>query len=187
LVVEVEDHEVACSFGRTGGFVSKRSSLLACFDNNEDAAIPCTGTLDNKLPFLSPLPVDSSGRSLLSPESTSLPTVQVPIDEDGEEAVLEGQNMDSPAVNSDGILHTPRLTPSSSFFPLRRSDLSPSVTPIRFDDGILPTPHFSTYLPSPSSFTRSGSSPTRSGPPQKASSTPTSRLSPSPLGVHPLS
>ena len=63
----------------------------------------------------------------------------------------------------------------------------PSFKPTRFDDGILPTPHFSTRFPSPSSLRRSCSSPTRSGPPQKASSTPVSRSSPSTLGADPLS
>jgi len=42
---------------------------------------------------LLPLPVDGSGQPLLSQESTPSPTVQVPIAEDGEKVVLEGQNM----------------------------------------------------------------------------------------------
>ena len=42
---------------------------------------------------LLPLPVDGSGQPLLSQESTPSPTVQVPIAEDGEKAVFEGQNM----------------------------------------------------------------------------------------------
>jgi len=42
---------------------------------------------------LLPLPVDGSGQPLLSQESTSSFTVQVPINEVGEEAVLERQNM----------------------------------------------------------------------------------------------
>jgi len=42
---------------------------------------------------LLPLPVDGSGQCLLSQESTPSPTVQVLIAEDGEKAVLEGQNM----------------------------------------------------------------------------------------------
>jgi len=50
-----------------------------------------------------------------------------------------------------------------------------------FDDSILPTPHFSSLLPSPSSRRRSGSFPTRSSPPQQASSTPVSRSSHSTL------
>jgi len=53
--------------------------------------------------------------------------------------------------------------------------------------GILPTPHFSTHLPSPSSLRRSDSFPKRSGPPQRVSSTPVSRSSSSTLGAHPLS
>ena len=66
------------------------------------------------------------------------------------------------------------LNPSSSF------------TSTRFDDGILPTPHFSTRLPSLSSLRRLGSFPTRSGPPQQVSSTPVARSSHSTLGAHPL-
>jgi len=42
---------------------------------------------------LLPLPVDGSGQPLPSQESTPSPTVQVPIAEDGEKAVFEGQNM----------------------------------------------------------------------------------------------
>ena len=85
------------------------------------------------------------------------------------------------------ILFEPRLAHSSSFFPLRRSDPPPPFTSTRFDDGILPTPHFSTRLPSLSFLRRSGSFPTRSGPPQQVSSTPVARSSPSTLGAHPLS
>ena len=105
---------------------------------------------------------------------------QVPIEEDGKETILAGQNTGSPAVNGDGSLPTPAtscLTPSSSVFPFRRSDPHLSFTSTRFDDGILPTPHLSTCLPSPSSLRRSDSFPTRSGLPQQASSTPVSRSS----------
>ena len=101
-----------------------------------------------------------------------------------------GQNTGSPVVKGNGILYTPvspRLPHSSSDSPFRRSDPPPSFTSTRFDDGILPTPHFSTRLPPPSSLRRAGSFPTRSGPPQQASSTPVSRSSPSTLGAHPLS
>jgi len=93
----------------------------------------------------------------------------------------------SRAMSSCTLLFPPRLAHSSSFFPFRRSDLPPSFTSTRFDDGILPTPRFSTRLPSPSSLRRSGSFPTRSGPPQQASSTPVARSSPSTLGAHGLS
>ena len=159
----------------------------------------------------------AAAKPLFSPESTSSHTDQVPINEDSEEAIF--QNTGSPAVKSNGILHTPvspRRTPSSSFPLFRRSDPPPSFTSTRFDDGILPTPHFSTLLPSPSSCTDlppsftstrfddgilstphfstllpSPSSYRRSGsfptrPPQHASSTPFSRSSPSTLGSHPL-
>jgi len=40
-----------------------------------------------------PIPIDGSGQPLRSQESTSSFTVQVPINEVGKEAVLEGQNM----------------------------------------------------------------------------------------------
>jgi len=137
-----------------------------------------------------PFPIDGNGQPLFSPESTSSHTGQVPIDEDGEEAILAGQNTGSPAVNGDGILHTPvspRLTPSSSFPPFRRSDPHSSFTSTHFDDGILSTPHFFTLLPSPSSLRRSGSFPTHPGPPQQVSFTPVSRSSHSTIGAHPLS
>jgi len=90
------------------------------------------------------------------------------------------------------LLHTPlspRLPPSplsSPSFPVRRLDSPPFFTPGRFDDGILPTPHISTRLPCPHSLGRSGSSLRRSGSPQKASSTPVSRLAPATLGLNPL-
>ena len=176
---EIEDHAVACSCTWAGGFVWKYFPLLACFDNNEDAVIPCTGALEDRPPSLLPFPISGSDQPLLSPEPTFSPTVQVPIDEDGEEVVLACQNTGSPAVNGDGILHTPvspRLTLSSSFSPFRRSDPPPSFTSTHFDDGILPTPHLSTRLPSPSSLRCSGSFSMRSGQTQQASSTPVSRL-----------
>jgi len=112
------------------------------------------------------------------------------IDEDSEEAIFAVQKTGSPAVKDNDILHTPispRLADSSSFSPFRRSDPPPSFTSTRFDDSILPTPHFSTCLPSLSSLRRSGSFPTRSGPLQQASSTLVARSSPSTLGAHPLS
>jgi len=53
--------------------------------------------------------ITTQGRSaLLSPELTSSPTVQVPIDEDGEEVVLAGQNTGPPAVN--GVRWFPVIT-----------------------------------------------------------------------------
>jgi len=133
------------------------------------------------------LPACSATVSL---ELTSSHTDQVPIDEDSEEAIFAVQNTGSPAVKGNGILHTPvspRLPHSSSVSPLRSSDPPPSFTSTRFDDGILPTPHFSTRLPSLSSLRHSGSFPTHSGPPQQVSSTPVARSSPSTLGPHPLS
>jgi len=154
------------------------------------AVIPCKGTLDDSTLSLLPFTIEDSGQPLFSPEATLLHTGQAPMKKDGEDAVLAGQNTGLPAVNGDGILPTPvspRLISSSSFPPFRRSDPHPSFTSTRFDDGILPTPHFSTLLPSPSSRRRSGSFPTRSGPPQQASSTPVSRLSHSTLGAHLLS
>jgi len=170
--------------------VWKYSHLSACCNDNADAVIPCLGTLADRPISLLPFPIDGNGQPLPSPESTSSHTGQVPINEDGEEAILAGQNTGSPAVNGDGILHipvSPRLTPSSSFSPFRCSDLPPSFTSTRFDHGILPAPHFSTRLPSPSSLRRSGSFPTRSGPPQQTCSTPVSRLSHSTLRAHSLS
>jgi len=49
----VADHEVSCAF--TGcGFVSHRSLLPACFDNDKDAVIPCTDTLKETPPSIFP-------------------------------------------------------------------------------------------------------------------------------------
>jgi len=186
------------SSARAGGFVWKYSPLSACCNGNlfrhasttTAAVIPCKGTLDDSTSSRLPVSIDDSGQPLFSLEATSPHTGQVPIKEDGEEAVLAGQNTGSLAVNGDGILPTPvspGLTPSCSFPPFRRSDPHPFFTSTRFDDGILPTPHFSILLPSPSSRNRSGSIPTHSGPPQLDSSTPVSHSSHSTLGAHPLS
>jgi len=49
---------------------------------------------------LLPLPIDGSGQPLLSQESTSSFTVQVPIDEVGKETVLEGQIMQTQDMGS---------------------------------------------------------------------------------------
>jgi len=86
------------------------------------------------------------------------------------------------------IPSSPDLAPSFPSFPIRRSDSPPFFTPGRFDDGIFPTPHFFSRLPSPSSLRRSGSqaSSRRSGPSQEASSTPIFCSTPSTLGAHPL-
>ena len=85
--------------------------------------------------------------------------------------IVDPQNgiISRPRACSNGILPTP-----------------PSYTSPRSDDGILPTPLFYTRLPSTYSIRRSGSSPTRSGLPQKASSTPVPRSSPSNLGTYPI-
>jgi len=56
LVVEIEDHAVDCSFTRAGGFVWKYFPLSACFDNNENAVISCTGALEDRPPSLLPFP-----------------------------------------------------------------------------------------------------------------------------------
>jgi len=183
---------------RAGGFVWKYSPLLECCNDSlfwhaattVDTVIPCSSTLVDRPLTLLPFPIDGHGQPLFSPESTFSHTDQVLIDEDSEEAIFAVQNTESPAVKGNGILHTPvspRLAQFSSFSPFRRSDPSPFFTSTRFDDGILPTPHFSTRLPFPSSLRRSGSFPTRSGPPQQASATPVVRSSPSTLGSHPLS
>ena len=143
------------SFTRACGFVWKYSPLLACCNDSADAVIPCTGTLDDRRPSLLPFPIDGSGQLLLPPESTSLHTVQVQIDKDGEEAVLAGQNTGSLAVNGDGILHpsiSSCLTPSS-FFPLSgaRTHILPSRLPALMMAffSLLTSPHvFLPLLPS---------------------------------------
>lgn len=131
------------------------------FDNDSDAVIPCTGTLEDKAPFRLPNPVDGSGQPLVSSELTTstsislqapilslfsidplcsrvscddrLPshlntqhhtqgvhsTNQVLIEKCREEAVVEGQNMDLPAVVGHGILHnslSPYVIPSPPSF-----------------------------------------------------------------------
>jgi len=98
------------SCAQAGGFVWKYSPLSACGNGNlfrhaattAAAVIPCKGTLDDSTPSLLPFPIDDSGQPLLSPELTPLHTGQAPIEEDGEEAVLAGENTGSPAVNGDG-------------------------------------------------------------------------------------
>ena len=155
-----------------------------------DTVILSSSTSVDRPPSLLPFPIDDQGQPLFSPESTYSHTGQVPINEDSEEAIFAVQKTGSPVVKGNGILHTavsPRLAHSSSFSPFRRSDPPPSFTSTRFDDGILPAPHFSTRVPPLSSLRRAGSFPTRSGPPQQASSTPVFHSSPSTLGVHPLS
>jgi len=72
------------------------SNLVAktTIDNSRREKVPQQqGKHSDRPPSLLPLPVNGSRQPLLSPESTSSPTVQVPIDEDSEEAVLEEQKM----------------------------------------------------------------------------------------------
>jgi len=183
---------------RTGGFVWKFSPLLEFWNDNllrhgvttVDTVIPSSSTLVDRSPSLLPFLIDAHGEPLFSPESTSSHTDQVLIDEDSEETIFAVQNTGSPVVKDNDILQppvSPRLDHSFSFSSFRRLDTPPSFTSTRFDNFVLPTPHFSTRLPFPSSVRRSVSYPTRSGPPQQASSTPVARSSPSTLGVHPLS
>jgi len=164
---------------RAGGFAWKYSPLLECCNDNPfwltattvDTVIPSSSTLVDRPPSLLPFPIDYQGQPLLSTESTSSHTGQVTIDKDSEEVTFAVQTTGSPAVKGNGILHTPVspcLAHSSSFLPFRSLDPSPSFTSTRLDDGILPTPHFSTRLPSLSPLRRSGSFPMRSGPPQQA-------------------
>ena len=183
---------------RAGGFKWKYSPLSEyCNDNpfrlpatTVETVIPSSSTSVDRPPSLLPVPIDYQGQPLLSTESTSSHTGQVPIDEDSEEAIFAVQKTGSPPVKDNGILYTPvppHLPHSSSFLPFRSSDPPPSFTSTRVDDDILPTPHFSTRLPFLSPLRRSGSFPMRSGPPQQDSSTPIVRSSLSTLGAHPLS
>ena len=87
----------------------------------------------------------------------------------------------SPSGARTRLLFSRLDAPTMAFLPTPPSSTSP-----RSDDGILPTPPFYTRLPSTYSLRRSDSSPTRSGLPQKASSTPVPRTSPSTLGLDPL-
>jgi len=145
------------------------------------------GQFDDRRFSLLPIPVDAV-TNLNSLPLTFSPAVQVPLHNCPEEAVFKGQNMGSTAVGGKGILHTHlsfRLSPSSLSFPCWRSDSPPFFIPGSFDNDILPTPHISTRLPCPSSLRPSGSSPWLA-PPQKVSSTPASRSTPSSIGMHPL-
>ena len=129
-----------------------------------------------------PIHVDGSGQPLPLPESTSSPTLRVPAGNCREEAVLKGRNMGSPAVVGVSILYTPLLP--LSLLVARTSLLSSQMAVLMlafFPLHILPTPHFSTRLPYPSSLRPLDSSPWRSGPPQKTSSTPVSRSTPLPF------
>ena len=88
------------SLTRAGGFKWKYSPLSEfCNDNpfqlpatTVDTVIPSSSTLVDRPPSLLPVPIDAQCQPLLSTESTSSHTGQVPIDGVGEEAVLEGQN-----------------------------------------------------------------------------------------------
>jgi len=73
------------------------------------------------------------------------------------------------------------------FNPCRRSDSPPFLTPGRSEDGILPTPHISTRLPSYLSLWHLGPSLRRSGSTRKASITPVSRSEPVTLRAHSIS
>jgi len=182
-----EDVKVSGFIHGGPGFVPQRLRLLPCFVS-EHNVLPHMETLEEKpLSFL-PIPVDGGCQPLPSQGVQSASQVQT--DTSCEGMMLEEQNMGSQALDGHSILHTPpppRLTPSSPSFPFRRLDSPSSFSPGRCCDGILPTLHFSTRLPPHSCHRRSGSSPRRSGPPQKASSAPVSRATPSTLGTHPPS
>jgi len=143
------------------------------FTHGNDDVLPHTDTLEDTLISYLPIPVDGGGQPMSSQEVQSVSREQSANYYEG--MMHEAQNMGSPAVKDHGILNTPpppRLTSSSPSFPFRRSDAPPSFSPSCHDDGILPTPHFSTCLPLHSYLRRSGSSPRRLGPSQTASSTP---------------
>ena len=145
------------------------------FTHGDDDILPYTDTLEDTLISYLPIPVDDGGQPMPSQGVQSVSREQS--DNCYEGAMHEARNMGSPAVKDHGILNTPpprRLTYSSPSFHFGRSDALPSFSPSRHDDGILPTPHFSTRLPPHSYLRRSGSSPRRSGLSQTASSTPVS-------------
>jgi len=63
------------SFTRNGGFVFKYSLVSTCCNDNADAVISCTGTLDDSFFPLLTFSIDGSGQLLISPESASSRTV----------------------------------------------------------------------------------------------------------------
>mmetsp|Transcript_84725 Transcript_84725/g.137377 ORF Transcript_84725/g.137377 Transcript_84725/m.137377 type:complete len:236 (-) Transcript_84725:924-1631(-) len=67
------------SFTRAGGFVFEYSLLSTCSNDNEDGVISCTGMLDDSSCPLLIFSIDGIGQLLISLESTSSRTVQVPI------------------------------------------------------------------------------------------------------------
>jgi len=108
---------------------------------------------------LLPLPINGSGQPLLSQESTSLFTVQVPIDEVGEEAVLEGQIMqrqDMGSLRSRSYIsragrYLSRLVALSIQWCWSISSLDIEWPPPVDDNGILHTPPSPRLPPSPPS------------------------------------
>jgi len=135
------------------------------FTHGDDDVLPYTDTLEGTLISYLPIPVDGGGQPMPSQGVQSVSREQS--DNCYEGVMHKARNMGSLAVKDHGILNTPPspcLTSSSPSFPFRCSDAPPFFSPSRHDDGILPTPHFSTRLPPHSYLRRSGSSPRRSGP-----------------------
>jgi len=88
---------------RACGFVWKYLPLLECCNDNlfghnaitVDTVIPSSNTLVDRSPSLLPFHIVDEGQPLFSPESTSLHTDQVLINEDSEEAIFAVQKTGS--------------------------------------------------------------------------------------------
>jgi len=156
---DVEDYAVSGFTHGGPSYVPKRFCLPPCFIDDEDND---TDTSEESPPCF-------------SPESTYSPAVQEPIDEDGAEAILEGQNMGSLAANGrsdqnaqdfsalskmDGAADDFEDSEASSLdFGLNNQLRTPSPTrlsPNQASDSPLPPhsllspPHPTTTLPHPS-------------------------------------
>jgi len=74
--------------------LSQPGLRINAIDSSRKEKVPWQQGQDiERPPSLLLLPIDGSGQPLLSLASTFSTMVQVPIDEDGEEAIIEGQNM----------------------------------------------------------------------------------------------
>jgi len=122
----------------------------------------------NRPPSFCPL-----GQPLLSPESTSLLTVQVPIDEDSEEAVLEGQTMPLQ------YIVTPLQHPISVL--QKAHSHAPASPPLVASDEMPPLESANRH-PAPSQKLPTSKQPT--SPAAPVSAPPVSSITPSPLSLN---
>jgi len=133
---DVEDYDVhGFTHGFTRGnpgFVPQRLCLPPCFVDEDDIP-PHTDTLEERPPSFWPFPVDGGGQPL--PSQRVEPVSRVQIDNSCKAAMLEGQNMGSPAVDGHSL---PSLSTADSRTeipllpgPCRRCQLHRSSAPFR--------------------------------------------------------